>query len=121
MKPLESTQDATTRFKKRFKLVTSFEPWQWQVNLFVALLSGHVPSHIALPTGAGKTLTILVWLLARAENNALTACLVYVVDRRAVVDQSTKVVEQTREAILSRSDTSPTGSAFRLSELARWT
>ena len=40
-----------------------------------------------------------VWLLARAAGAALPRRLVYVVDRRAVVDQATEFAVQLRKAL----------------------
>ena len=54
-----------------------------------------------MPTGTGKTSIIPVWLIALAQNPALPRRLVYVVDRRSVVDQATKVVEQLVERLPS--------------------
>ena len=74
-------------------------PYQWQIDLFHDWRDGRYRP-IAIPTGLGKTSAILVWLLAmasQAEHGADAARvprrLVYVVDRRTVVDQSTEVAE----------------------------
>jgi CRISPR-associated endonuclease/helicase Cas3 len=46
-----------------------------------------------IPTGLGKTAVIGIWLAARAVGTVLPRRLVYVVDRRAVVDQATAEAE----------------------------
>ncbi len=68
-------------------------PFPWQVRLLNRLLRGDLPSAIDLPTGLGKTSVLPIWLLARAAGAPLPRRLVYVVDRRAVVDQASSVAE----------------------------
>lgn len=76
-----------------------YPPYQWQVDLFHEWRNDNFRP-IAIPTGLGKTSVMLVWLLALASQAAETPAsvrlprrLVYVVDRRTVVDQSTDVAE----------------------------
>jgi len=73
------------------------EPFPWQEALLDRLLQGEVPSALDIPTGLGKTATMAAWLVARAHGAKLPRRLVYVVDRRAVVDQATDVAERLRE------------------------
>ncbi|MEM6731277.1 MAG: type I-U CRISPR-associated helicase/endonuclease Cas3, partial [Myxococcota bacterium] len=49
--------------------------------------------------GLGKTAVMAIWLLARATGAPIPRRLVYIVDRRAVVDQATTVAESLREFI----------------------
>jgi CRISPR-associated endonuclease/helicase Cas3 len=49
-----------------------------------------------VPTGLGKTSVIAIWLLARSVQASLPTRLVYVVNRRTVVDQTTAEVERLR-------------------------
>lgn len=77
---------------------------RWQIRLFGQLVEGQFPSALDLPTGLGKTSVMAIWLVARAlaEGDALKAIprrLVYVVDRRAVVDQATEEAEKLRQAL----------------------
>ena len=67
-------------------------PYPWQRDFYVALIRGDVPDAVDIPTGLGKTACVLLALLARLENPALPRRLVYVVDRRAIVDQTAKVI-----------------------------
>jgi CRISPR-associated endonuclease/helicase Cas3 len=76
-------------------------PFPWQENLFHEFCRGYLPSALDLPTGLGKTSVIAIWLLARAfaqepNRNRIPRRLVYVVDRRAVVDQATAEAEKLR-------------------------
>src|SRR5450759_2156790 len=80
-------------FADTFEDLTGNVAYEWQTQLFDTLVSGHIPSTLSLPTGSGKTSAIVCWLLALCKNSSLPRRLVYVVDRRSVVDQSTKVVE----------------------------
>jgi CRISPR-associated endonuclease/helicase Cas3 len=76
-------------------------PFPWQERLFQKFCHSDFPSALDLPTGLGKTSVMAIWLLARAfahETNrrAIPRRLVYVVDRRAVVDQATTETEKLR-------------------------
>ena len=81
---------ATFEFDTAFDALTGYPPFPWQRWLFDEWLSkGKLPSAVDIPTGLGKTAVMAIWLLARAEGAPLPRRLVYVVDRRAVVDQAT--------------------------------
>jgi CRISPR-associated endonuclease/helicase Cas3 len=83
-----------------FTHLTGFAPMKWQSRLYEEhLLAGLLPAAIDVPTGLGKTAIIALWLIARANGARLPRRLVYVVDRRAVVDQATEFVVNVREAI----------------------
>ena len=49
-----------------FRAIVGHDPWPWQRRLYAALVGGDVPDAVDLPTGLGKTITVLVLLLARA-------------------------------------------------------
>ena len=96
-------------FERSFQQLTGFAPLAWQTRLYRAHFeSGCLPSVIDIPTGLGKTNVIALWLIARANGVSLPRRLIYVVDRRAVVDQATGIVLKLREE-LDR----PTGEAIR--------
>lgn len=70
------------------------DPFPWQRRLFERMLADDLPRALDLPTGLGKTSVMAIWLAARACGAThLPRRLVYVVDRRAVVDQATRVAE----------------------------
>jgi len=71
-------------------------PFPWQAALLDRLLNGDPPSGLDIPTGLGKTAVVAIWLVARAAGARVPRRLVYVVDRRAVVDQATDVAEALR-------------------------
>jgi CRISPR-associated endonuclease/helicase Cas3 len=83
-----------------FRELTGWKPLGWQQRLFNRhLLLGDLPAALDVPTGLGKTSVIALWLIARAHGAGLPRRLVYVVDRRAVVDQATAEAEKLREAL----------------------
>src|SRR3954452_21562055 len=73
-------------------------PWQWK--LYERFAAGDFPESCHLPTGLGKTSVIPIWLLALATSpTKVPRRLVYVVNRRTVVDQSTREAEKVREQL----------------------
>lgn len=65
------------------------EPLRWQKRLVKRFCSDGIPGALDLPTGLGKTSVMTIWLAARAGGADVPQRLVYIVDRRAVVDQAT--------------------------------
>src|SRR6266446_5952056 len=72
-------------------------PFHWQEELFLLMAEGKIPTTVDLPTGSGKTSVIVIWLLALAYQAgvepgrvSLPRRIVWVVDRRVVVDQATE-------------------------------
>ena len=66
------------------------------MRLLRRLLQCDLPQAVDVPTGLGKTAVMALWLIALAEGANLPRRLVYVVDRRAVVDQATRFAERLR-------------------------
>ena len=94
-------------FAQRFLALTGHAFFPWQHRLFTRFVSSDFPRACDLPTGLGKTSVIAVWVLALAERASQARLigfprrLVYVVNRRTVVDQSTRETEAIRAALLS--------------------
>jgi len=65
-------------------------PFPWQDRLLARFMDGTVERWLDIPTGLGKTGVMAIWLVARARGADIPRRLVYVVDRRAVVDQATE-------------------------------
>lgn len=91
-------------FPDSFYSLTGYSPMRWQDRLFGQIINGEVPAALDLPTGLGKTSVMVIWLIALAEQAVAGAVrlprrLVYVVDRRAVVDQATEEAEKLRQAL----------------------
>jgi len=74
-------------------------PFPWQLTLLDEFRNGKLRPALDLPTGIGKTSVMAVWLVARALGAPLPRRMVYVVDRRAVVDQATEVAMCLREFV----------------------
>src|SRR3990170_5557077 len=71
-------------------------PFPWQEELLRSFVRGCIPRSLDIPTGLGKTAVMALWLVARAHGAPLPRRLVYVVDRRAVVDQATEAATELR-------------------------
>jgi CRISPR-associated endonuclease/helicase Cas3 len=93
---LPDTED-TEWLRRALGLDASQTPFPWQIALLRRFRQGEAVSSLDIPTGLGKTAVMAVWLVARALGASLPLRLVYVVDRRAVVDQATEVAEALRE------------------------
>jgi CRISPR-associated endonuclease/helicase Cas3 len=84
--------------KDQFRVLTGFDPLSWQSRVFEEYFGrGELPAAVDIPTGLGKTAVMALWLIARAQGTPLPRRLVYVVDRRAVVDQATEFAIKLRE------------------------
>jgi CRISPR-associated endonuclease/helicase Cas3 len=93
---------SSTEASEYFKTLTGHAPMLWQVRLLHQLRDGQIPDALDLPTGLGKTAIMAIWVIARALPNGtarLPRRLIYVVDRRAVVDQTTKEAEKLATAL----------------------
>ncbi len=96
--------DAQQWLSRALNLARGETPFPWQSQLLGSFLRQeffrHTPVRsIDLPTGLGKTAVMPVWLVAQARGAKLPRRLVYVVDRRAVVDQATDVALSLRELV----------------------
>ena len=77
------------------------QPYPWQTKLFLRFSAPSTepwPEVVDLPTGAGKTSVLYVWLLAlawsiRTKTYSVPRRLAWIVNRRVVVDQVTAEVE----------------------------
>ncbi len=82
-------------FEEYFSAATGKTAFAWQARLAEELVSGAWPRTIALPTASGKTSLVEIWAYALAKNMAAREAsrrtvplrLVWVVDRRIVVDE----------------------------------
>ena len=92
-------------FDRAFEALMGSAPFGWQRRLFTDhFLHGDIPAALDIPTGLGKSSVIVVWLIALAHQAGsgrvcLPRRLVYVVNRRAVVDQATAVAEGLRRRL----------------------
>lgn len=96
--------DASIQFDAAFRALTGYSPMRWQGRLFKRLTKSIPTKGCDLPTGLGKTSFIPIWLIALAsqadsESINLPRRLIYIVNRRTVVDQATRVVEEIRRRL----------------------
>lgn len=89
-------------FSENFESLTGYKPMKWQQRLYNEhFAKGALPSAVSLPTGLGKTGVMAIWMVALAQQMmsgsvSLPRRLIYIVDRRAVVDQATRFAEDLR-------------------------
>ena len=94
----KDTLPAEDEFDRSFKSLTDHAPFAWQRRLYMDWFQhGRIPQALDLPTGLGKTSVMAIWHLARQAGAPLPRRLVYVVDRRAVVDQATREAEKLKD------------------------
>ena len=90
-------------FDAAFEALTGNSPFPWQCALYERFLeprTDNIPASCNLPTGLGKTSVIAIWLLAlAAKPEVMPRRLVYVVNRRTVVDQTTDEVMKYRRQL----------------------
>ena len=89
-------------FPLLFRSVTGKDPFPWQSRLYEDFRRGTIPPLCDIPTGLGKTSVIPIWLLALATKSGevqIPRRLVYVVNRRTIVDQSSKVADDLRSTL----------------------
>ncbi|MGH9339385.1 MAG: hypothetical protein ACRD1R_07320 [Acidobacteriota bacterium] len=113
----------STHFDEAFRCLTGFSSMKWQRRLFERFFKNDVPTTCEIPTGLGKTSVLPLWLLAlvrQAEsgNIGLPRRLVYIVNRRTVVDQATETVERMRRRLLQPESPDWQGHAPTLQAIA---
>ena len=95
----ERAEIATRWLSQALGLKVEDTPFPWQLALLDEFRNGKLRPALDIPTGLGKTSVMAIWLVARALGAALPRRIVYVVDRRAVVDQATEVALRLREFV----------------------
>lgn len=95
-------------FREHFgHLSAGLVPYPWQEKLFSQFISNNWPDSVPLPTGAGKTAIIKIWLIALGWNLKIDGAikiprrLAWVVNRRVVVDQATEEVNAVADFLAS--------------------
>jgi CRISPR-associated endonuclease/helicase Cas3 len=97
----------TQDFPQTFAVLTGNPPFPWQTAMFEHFINGVYHESVSLPTGLGKTSIIAIWLCALAAKPQITPRrLIYVVNRRTVVDQTTAEVERLRESLKEKPELS---------------
>lgn len=116
----------TFDFAARFEALTGHKPMRWQCRLYERLMQGDIPALCTLPTGLGKTSVITIWLLALAASTRsndgllrLPRRLVYIVNRRTVVDQATDDAERLLSCLTTSGAAVPSVVAAMRAALAK--
>ncbi len=98
------------QFDDNFRALTDYSPFNWQRRLYDRMIKGDMPAVCDIPTGLGKTSAIPIWLVAlahqiheRGGKVEIPRRLIYIVDRRTVVDQATAVSARIRERLTTPS------------------
>lgn len=112
-----------TPFEEAFRSLTDFRPMNWQRRLYEHFVRNDVPTPCDIPTGLGKTSVVPLWLLAlvrQAEfgNVRMPRRLIYIVNRRTVVDQATETVERLRGRLVEPESPDWQGHARTLHAIA---
>lgn len=92
-----------------FRAVHRHDPFPWQQRLIGQVADSGWPSVLDLPTGSGKTAALDVALFALAldagtPSRSAPLRIVYVVDRRTIVDQAYERAKTIREKLSSSTD-----------------
>jgi CRISPR-associated helicase Cas3 len=81
-------------------------PMQWMARMFDDVVDGHHPCLVDLPTGAGKTELVVIWLLALAwygkdcaHRRSVPRRLVWIVNRRVLVQQVFEIAKELAEKL----------------------
>lgn len=110
---------ALPSFVKLFSRATGKAPFPWQEALFDELVRKKFRKACDVPTGLGKTSVITIWLLALAHHaytgtlDGFPRRLVYVVNRRTVVDQATDEAKRLRDVITDKDALRPVTEALQ--------
>lgn len=96
--------DRLTQFRETFKRLTGSQPFPWQEALSERFVIGRLPTALDIPTGLGKTSVMAIWLIARSRGDGVPRRLVYIVNRRAVVDQATETARNLKDAVEANAD-----------------
>lgn len=91
--------------------------YSWQREAFIRLCAGDPPSQIKVPTAAGKTLIIPVFVAALASQAiegrvTLPRRLVHVVNRRILVDEASHLGDRLLDALRTSVDLEPVRNAL---------
>lgn len=102
--PVDGLENRSVEWLRRtLGLEEGQTPFPWQERLLAKhFAKGSIPEALDIPTGLGKTSVIAIWTVARAIGANVPRRLVYVVDRRAVVDQATEEAERIKKMVDER-------------------
>jgi CRISPR-associated endonuclease/helicase Cas3 len=81
-------------FSAWYKVRHGYAPFPWQAAFAARVAAGAWPDALTPPTGAGKTGVVAVWLWAAEAGLDVPRRLVFVVDRRLIVDSTARYAER---------------------------
>ena len=95
-------------FEDSYVSLREQKPMRWMGRMFREVIAGGYPRLVDLPTGAGKTELIVIWLIALAyygatgnEKRPVPRRLVWIVNRRVLVQQVFDVAEKLLEKVIA--------------------
>ncbi|MEX0887186.1 MAG: type I-U CRISPR-associated helicase/endonuclease Cas3 [Phycisphaeraceae bacterium] len=96
-----------------------FAPYPWQRRLYDRMMADDWPAALDIPTGLGKTSVMAIWLLALANGAAVPRRLIYVVNRRTIVDQASEHARGVLSLLYQsgQRDEKPWATAQRIADL----
>ncbi|MCI0537749.1 MAG: type I-U CRISPR-associated helicase/endonuclease Cas3 [Verrucomicrobiales bacterium] len=104
------SEQAREFFEVHYRSLRPHVPMKWMERMFARIINGKPPALVDLPTGAGKTELIVIWLLALAwfgksgrKSPPVPRRLVWVVNRRVLVQQVYDVAERLDTALKAKS------------------
>ncbi len=111
---------AASDFPAYFRGVYGYDPFPWQVRLTDQVLdTGRWPEVIDVPTGCGKTATLDTAIFCLAAQPELSPRrIVFVIDRRIIVDQVYERAEKIKEALATAEEGILLRIRERLSDIA---
>ncbi|MCP4114192.1 MAG: type I-U CRISPR-associated helicase/endonuclease Cas3 [Desulfobacteraceae bacterium] len=77
-----------------YKQKHGYAPFPWQKDLASRMAKGATPASVTVPTGCGKTTIIAVFVWLHEECIPCPKRLIYIVDRRLIVDSVTTYAEK---------------------------
>jgi len=101
---MSDTKKTSVFFESNYAALRDKPPMRWMVRLFEDVVTGKYPRLVDLPTGAGKTELVVIWLLALAwlganerKSPPVPRRLVWIVNRRVLVRQVFEIASTLRE------------------------
>ncbi|CAG34915.1 type I-G CRISPR-associated helicase/endonuclease Cas3g [Desulfotalea psychrophila] len=82
------------KFDEWYQGKHGYSPFPWQLSLAERVLAGQPPESISTPTASGKTAIIAAWHYAVEIGAKVPTRLIYIVDRRLIVDSVTEYAEK---------------------------
>lgn len=116
---MPASNPAPDSFGHQYEALRDFTPMRWMERMFGEIAAGDYPRLVDLPCGAGKTDLVFLWLIALARYGmqrpgakAVPRRLVWVVNRRVLVQQVYRIAQALRERLADSSTLAPVRSGL---------